>query len=96
MANPSLEDNKFSEKQYNKAGFLNDNFQKDREILMLKEERNLTLLNKKLIGKIREVHKHLKNIVDNTKQHCDFCKIMNLTQKKWEKKKFESSIESET
>ena len=63
---------------------------------MLKEDRNLTSSNKKLIEKIRKVHKHLKTIVDNTKQHCDFCKIMNITQKKWEAKKFESNIFTET
>ena len=75
-------------------GFLNDKFQWDRENLMLKEDRNLTNNNKKLIEKIRKVHLHLKNIADNTKQHCDFCKIMNITQEKWEPKTFESEVKT--
>ena len=62
---------------------------------MLKEDRLLTSSNKKLIEKIKKIHSHLKNIVENSKQHCDFCKIMNVTQNKWVEKKFESSIEEE-
>ena len=49
---------------------------------MLDENRKLTKSNKKLLEKMSKIHLHLKNIVDNSKQHCDFCKIMNLTQKK--------------
>ena len=63
---------------------------------MLNDDRNLTKSNKKLLEKMSKIHIHLKNIVDNSKQHCDFCKIMNLTQKKWEKKKFENSLETYT
>ena len=49
---------------------------------MLDENRKLTKSNKKLLEKIQKINLHLKNIVVNSKQHCDFCKIMNLTQKK--------------
>jgi hypothetical protein len=38
---------------------------------------------------MKDVRDHLENIVDNSKQNCDFCKIMNITQKKWEEKLFE-------
>ena len=63
---------------------------------MFKDDRILTSSNKKLIEKIRKVHDHLKKIVDNTKQHCDFCKIMNITKDKWEPKTFKSNIITET
>ena len=59
---------------------------------MLSEDINLNIHNKKLIEKIRLIYYNLKNIVDNTKQYCKFCKIMNITQKKWEEVKFESNI----
>ena len=42
-----------------------------------------------MINKLINVNDHLENIVRNSGEHCHFCKIMNVTQLPFQKKKFQ-------
>ena len=48
-----------------------------------RSDRELTIKNVKFLRAIREVNKELKNIITNKDQHCKLCKVMNLSQRKF-------------
>ena len=84
-----LDDNKFEEKVFEKECFNNDLFQKDREDLLFKSDRQLTSKNKRILKAIHNIKKHLCNIVDYSKQHCEMCKVMNVTQEPFKLRTFD-------
>jgi hypothetical protein len=45
-----------------------------------------------MIDKLINVNDHLENIVKNSGEHCHFCKIMNITQTGFKKRKFEEDL----
>jgi hypothetical protein len=60
-----------------------------------RSDRELTLKNVKFLRAIREVNKELKNIITNKDQHCKLCKVMNLSQRKFnENFQFHQEIET--
>ena len=89
MSNNPLNDELFSEKTIEKECFGNDLFQMDREDLLFKSNRQLTSKNKRVLKTLRQIKKYLTNIIDYSKQHCELCKVMNITQESFSTKSFE-------
>ena len=70
----SIFDNPEYEEEMNKLNFYN---------------KELTADHMKLIDKMLEVNKVMENMCENTKEHCQLCKIMNTTQEQFLSKSFE-------
>ena len=89
FGNIKLEDEKFVEKEHKRLGFDNGILEHDREQMLFKPNRKLTTKNKQFLKAVNKINTHLTNIVEHSKQHCKFCKIMNTTQKAFLEKTFE-------
>ena len=63
MGNNPLDDEKFTERTLEKECFNNDLFQKDREDLLFKSDRQLTSKNKRLLKTFSKIKTHLSNII---------------------------------
>ena len=80
FTNKILDDEKFEDKEHSKNSFADDEFQKDREDMEFRTNRELTSKNVKFLRSLRKVNSELKNIIQNKEQHCKLCKVMNKTQ----------------